>query len=719
MVQQSGFVTRHLLAQWRFINLLESIMRIKRSCRVRRPVFLLAALALVAGSGGERALSAQSAPKVYYACYVPLTGTVYRIKESDVKPACTSTAHVEFSWVDGANAWRVTDPAGGDLTGVLSNATVAKLLGRALSATPPTAGQVLTFDGTAWIPTNVPGASFPVATGDVSGIYPNLTVGRLQGTPLAVTPPTTGQFLGFNGTAWQPVTASAGGGVTSHAALTGLLNDDHPQYLIANGARSATNGFAVTGIPGVGAAPASGPGTRLMWYPGRAAFRAGTADGTEWDAVQIGQNSAAFGSGTTASGANAVAFGQGTTASGNLSTAFGLNTTASGSSSTAMGANASTNAQFGAFVYGDGSTTSSVTANTANEFVVRASGGFRLRTAPDLSTGCDILAGTLTCTGKIIGANSGNNTTASGQDAIAFGRNTVASGDASTALGFQTTASAFASTAMGSQSTATGLFATAMGQGAVASGVNSTAMGAGSIARGYASFAMGNKSTAGSFGSVAMGLFAEAAATGSIALGTDVTASTYANSSVVMGSNVLTQKDGTFVFGDATADLNSRVSPVVSNQFVVRAQKFWFGTNNSVTATTDRFIETSTGAYLSSGGAWTNSSDVNRKHLFERISGEDVLSHLATMPVQQWGYRAEDASVRHLGPTAQDFYAAFHLGASETAIATVDADGVSLLAIQALEKRTRDLQAENARLHADNALLAARLDRLEAASRQP
>ena len=678
------------------INSVESIMRIEWSCRARRPVFLLAALALVAGSGGERALSAQSAPKVYYACYVPLTGTVYRIKESDVKQACTSTAHVEFSWVDGANAWRVTDPAGGDLTGVLSNATVARLLGRALGATPPTAGQVLTFDGTAWVPTNVPGASFPAAAGDVSGTYPNLTVGRLQGTQLSATPPTTGQFLSFNGTVWQPAAPPGGGGVTSHGALTGLLNDDHPQYLIANGARTATDGFAVTGIPGVGAAPASGPGTRLMWYPGRAAFRAGTADGTEWDAVQIGQNSAAFGSGTTASGANAVAFGQGTTASGNLSTAFGLNTTASGSSSTAMGANASTNAQFGAFVYGDGSTTSSVTANAANEFVVRASGGFRLRTAPDLSTGCDIVAGALTCTGKVIGANFGSNTTASGLNAIAFGRNTTASGDNSTALGFQTTASGFASTAMGEGSTATGQNSTAMGLSTVASAYNSTAMGANTLASGLESTAMG-------FHTVASG-----------------------NLSTAMGALASTNsQEGSFVYGDRS-DFLDPVRATAPNQFVVRAQNFWFGKSNTVIATQNRFIETSTGAYLSSGGAWTNSSDVNRKHLFESTSGEDVLSLLSAMPVQRWSYRAEDDSVRHLGPTAQDFYAAFHLGASETAIATVDADGVSLLAIQALGKRTRDLQVENSRLLAENARQAARLDalaaavtRLEATMRQP
>ena len=223
---------------------------------------------------------------------------------------------------------------------------------------------------------------------------------------------------------------------------------------------------------------------------------------------------------------------------------------------------------------------------------------------------------------------------------------------------------------------------------------------------GYASLASGDYSTAMGNATVASG-----------------------NATTAMGSNASTSSmDGSFVYGDLSVSAiggDGILRPTAPNQFVVRAQKFWFG-NGYMSSSAGRFIDTSTGAYLSSGGAWTNSSDVNRKHLFESISGEDVLQHVAAMPVQQWSYKAEDASVRHLGPTAQDFWAAFHLGAGETAIATVDADGVSLLAIQALEVRTRNLQEENVRLHAENvrrdaesARLAARLDRLEAALRQP
>lgn len=54
--------------------------------------------------------------------------------------------------------------------------------------------------------------------------------------------------------------------------------------------------------------------------------------------------------------------------------------------------------------------------------------------------------------------------------------------------------------------------------------------------------------------------------------------------------------------------------------------------------------------------------------------------------------------MRHIGPTAQDFCAAFHLGSINMSIGTADADGVSLAAITALAKRTQELQPENSEL---------------------
>jgi hypothetical protein len=106
-------------------------------------------------------------------------------------------------------------------------------------------------------------------------------------------------------------------------------------------------------------------------------------------------------------------------------------------------------------------------------------------------------------------------------------------------------------------------------------------------------------------------------------------------------------------------------------------------------------ISASNCAYLSSGGTWTNSSDVNRKHSFEYVSGEDVLAKLRRMPITSWTYNTDPEGVKHIGPTAQDFHRAFNLnGADQTHIATIDADGVALAAAKALDDRTAKLQAK-------------------------
>ena len=78
------------------------------------------------------------------------------------------------------------------------------------------------------------------------------------------------------------------------------------------------------------------------------------------------------------------------------------------------------------------------------------------------------------------------------------------------------------------------------------------------------------------------------------------------------------------------------------------------------------------------------------KEHFRDLPGEDVLSKIARMPIQEWNYKTQDAAIRHVGPTAQDFHAAFGLGENPLKINTIDADGIALAATKALEERTRD-----------------------------
>lgn len=100
---------------------------------------------------------------------------------------------------------------------------------------------------------------------------------------------------------------------------------------------NGTDGLVSTGTSGSGAVVPSGAGTRMVWNPRKAAFRAGTAAGTEWDDANIGTSSIAMGFGTRALGISSVALGSLSSASGMGSVAFGWSATANATQSTAFG----------------------------------------------------------------------------------------------------------------------------------------------------------------------------------------------------------------------------------------------------------------------------------------------------------------------------------------------------------------------------------------------
>lgn len=60
------------------------------------------------------------------------------------------------------------------------------------------------------------------------------------------------------------------------------------------------------------------------------------------------------------------------------------------------------------------------------------------------------------------------------------------------------------------------------------------------------------------------------------------------------------------------------------------------------------------------------------------MDGRLLQARLAELPLFTWNYRAQNPAIRHLGPMAQDFRAAFSLGEDEKHISTVDADGVAV-----------------------------------------
>jgi hypothetical protein len=100
-------------------------------------------------------------------------------------------------------------------------------------------------------------------------------------------------------------------------------------------------------------------------------------------------------------------------------------------------------------------------------------------------------------------------------------------------------------------------------------------------------------------------------------------------------------------------------------------------------------LESDSGAYLSEGGAWVNASNRELKENFATTSAEDALARIALLPIYSWNYKAEDATVSHVGPMAEDFYDSFHLGGENgnKNISTIDPAGIALLGIKALNEK--------------------------------
>ena len=117
---------------------------------------------------------------------------------------------------------------------------------------------------------------------------------------------------------------------------------------------------------------------------------------------------------------------------------------------------------------------------------------------------------------------------------------------------------------------------------------------------------------------------------------------------------------------------------------------------------------------LEIGGLLTEASSVLLKENFVTIDGQDVLDRLATLPIMTWNYKTDDPSIRHMGPMAQDFYAAFGLGKDAEHIAPLDVNGVALAGVQALAQQVKTQATHIATLEQQNAELLQRLEALEA-----
>jgi hypothetical protein len=264
-----------------------------------------------------------------------------------------------------------------------------------------------------------------------------------------------------------------------------------------------------------------------------------------------------------------------------------------------------------------------------------------------------------------------------------MGYHTTASGNRSTAMGSSTIASDASSTAMGCFTTASGYISTAMGFTTTASGKESTAMGRYTTASNYYSTAMGDSTTAGGYVSTAMGFRTMAPGSFSTAMGSNTSAS--GDYSMAMGNNVSTDsKEGAFIVGDNSLAPSTNSS--ADNEMTMRFNGGYRIFSNSALTT---------GVYMEGGvSGWTDYCDRNKKENFRPIDGEQLLLKIRTLPITEWNYKGTDKSIRYIGPVAQDFHSAFHLGGNDSlGINSICINGVNIAAIQALEKRTSELQA--------------------------
>ncbi len=176
--------------------------------------------------------------------------------------------------------------------------------------------------------------------------------------------------------------------------------------------------------------------------------------------------------------------------------------------------------------------------------------------------------------------------------------------------------------------------------------------------------------------------------------------------SFAAGRRARASNSGAFVLADSN---DFDMAPGINNAFTARftgGARFILGINATGAATW------LCAAY--NGSSWGCSSDRNQKENFEPVDGREILAKLVGVPITTWNAIGTDPEVRRMGPMAQDFYAAFGLGDSDTVITTGDLDGVALASIQGLYQMVQEQDAEIDALQDQNEDLRARLAAVEA-----
>jgi hypothetical protein len=272
------------------------------------------------------------------------------------------------------------------------------------------------------------------------------------------------------------------------------------------------------------------------------------------------------------------------------------------------------------------------------------------------------------------------NTASSGGATVGGGhRNTATRGDATVGGGERNTASGiWATVGGGDGNTASGTGATVGGGGEgnnTASGVTATVGG------GFNNTASGDRATVGG------GSTNTASGFGATVPGGHINTAT-GDTSFAAGRGAQANHHGAFVWGDSTH--HADVASSATNQFTARTSGgARFFSNSTLT----------TGVTLAAGGgSWSSISDRAVKADLRPVEPGGILARVGSLPITTWRYVSQDDAIRHIGPTAQDFHAAFGVGEDDRHITAVDADGVALAAIQGLNQKVDEKDARLAEL---------------------
>jgi hypothetical protein len=172
--------------------------------------------------------------------------------------------------------------------------------------------------------------------------------------------------------------------------------------------------------------------------------------------------------------------------------------------------------------------------------------------------------------------------------------------------------------------------------------------------------------------------------------------------SLAAGAGAVATNDGAFVWADASG--TNAVRSTAANQLTARcAGGVRFFSNPAGTV----------GLQLAPGAnAWSPASDRNVKQNFKPVDPRAVLEKLVATPVTEWNLISQDPAIRHIGPMAQDFKAAFEVGEDDRHISTTDADGVAFAAIQGLNAVVKEKEARIVELERRLSLLESKIQRL-------